>query len=423
MPWEVARTLLQVQWVPRESEAGNNKEDEEDEEDSDEGGDNPDHDSYFADPDATPTIPSSSPLPNTINISPLAQREEESEAQTLILPSHGVWPTIKRISRHSSEGYLALWKGLLTSSVTEMLASMVQPIIHGFLLPSPGLFPYHHQTSVFLPLTSHLLTGILLSPLDLIRTRLIVQPLRPSHSGVRSTVTYTGPINALHSIYTKEGGMRGLYTHPHLLIPTVLDNVLRPLVSLTFPQMILNHLGLGHVADDPENNRVLWGLAELGGSFLGLLVMLPVETVRRRLQVQLRLESEKERHQFDERDQSIGNGKGSKLCVASCVRLRPRPYHGVVDCLWRIVTEEKSDPFLRSRPQQRKRRRPSTSVRRPSTSQNDDFRLHAVEKGPLLPGLTQLYQGLSMRLGASIVVFILSVLGGGDGDGEGWAEL
>ncbi|KAG7099556.1 hypothetical protein E1B28_001389 [Marasmius oreades] len=422
MPWEVARTLLQVHWVPRVSQDGSDEEDEEDDEDSDIEAENNDNDSYFADPDATPTIPSSSPLPSTINISPFVHREEESQiSQIITLPSHGVWSTIKHISRHPSEGYLALWKGLLTSSVTETLASTIQPILHGFLLPSSDPFRDHSHSLLILPLVSHLMTGLLLSPLDLVRTRLIVQPLRPAQSA-RPSTTYTGPLHALHSIYTKEGGIRGLYTHPHLLIPTILDNTLRPLVSLTFPQMILTYMGLGHVADDPENNRVIWGLAELGGSFLGLLIMLPVETVRRRLQVQLRLESERE--QWDEAYQ--GDVRVLEHCMTACVRLRPRPYHGVVDCLWRIMTEERSDPCLRGQPRQRRRHRnlrPSTSARRPSTSQPDEFPSQTAEKDMLLPGLSQLYQGLSMRLGASVVVFILSVLGGGDGDGEGWAEL
>ncbi|KAK1232389.1 hypothetical protein PQX77_004481 [Marasmius sp. AFHP31] len=418
MPWEVARTLLQVQWVPKESEEPDAEEDESDE-DSDEEAENHDHDSYFADPDATPTLPT--PRSNPIH-STLPSSDEPPVSHVFLLPSHGVWPTIKRITRQPTEGYLALWKGLLTSSFTEVLGSTLQPLIHGVLLPVPEPFPFHHSnSSVFLALTSHLITGIILSPLDLVRTRLIVQPLNLPQGSSPSNVTYTGPIHALHSIYTNEGGLRGLYTHPHLLIPTILDNALRPLVSLTFPPMILETLGLGYVADDPENNRVLWGLAELGGSFLGLLVMLPVETVRRRLQVQIRRRS-------DEVEGSSKEGHPEDGGMTACVRLRPRPYHGVIDCLWRILTEEKSDPFLQSQLQQTRRRmdrRPSASARRPSTTQVLEPRPHADKaKEPLLPGLSQLYQGLSMRLSASIVVFILSVLGGGDGgDSEGWAEL
>ena len=419
MPWEVARTLLQVQWIPKESELDTDvEEEEEEEEESDEEAEN--HDSYFADPDATPTLATS--RSNPVHSTPLSEEPEPPVSHIFLLPSHGVWPTIKRITRQPTEGYLALWKGLLTSSFTEVLGSTLQPLIHGILLPVPEPLPFHHSnSSIFLALTSHLITGIILSPLDLVRTRLIVQPLNPPKGSTPPNVTYTGPIHALHSIYTNEGGLRGLYTHPHLLIPTILDNALRPLVSITFPPMILETLGLGYAADDPENNRVLWGLAELGGSFLGLLVMLPVETVRRRLQVQIRRES-------DQLEGASKEGYLEEAGMTSCVRLRPRPYHGVIDCLWRILTEEKSDPFLQSPPQQTRRtsnRGPSTNVRRPSTTQALEPRPHANKaKEPMLPGLSQLYQGLSMRLSASIVVFILSVLGGGDGaDSEGWAEL
>ncbi|KAL0577598.1 hypothetical protein V5O48_004396 [Marasmius crinis-equi] len=419
MPWEVARTLLQVQWVPNNSEGSQDGADDEEEyedEDSDEEPENHDHNSYFADPDATPTLPS--PRPNPPNaIIPSSERDESPTSHVLFLPSHGVWSTIKRITRQPSEGYLALWKGLLTSSITEVVAGTIQPLIHGTLLPAPEPFPNYHpnNSSILVPLTSHLLTGILLSPLDLVRTRLIVQPLHPPQSAPPN-MTYTGPLHALYSIYKTEGGFRGLYIHPQLLIPTILDSTLRPLVSLTFPQMILETLGLGYVADDPENNRVLWALAELGGNFLGLLVMLPLETVRRRLQVQVRAESAK----AETETQDDGG------VIASCVQLRPRPYRGVVDCLWRILTEEKSDPFLQSHSQHRRRkqiRRQSTSTRRPSTAQSPESRPQPGKvKEPLLPGLAQLYQGFSMRLGASLVVFILSMLGD-SGDSEGWAEL
>jgi hypothetical protein len=35
-----------------------------------------------------------------------------------------------------------------------------------------------------------------------------------------------------------EGGLRGLYLHPHLLIPTVLDSTMRPLMSLGLPPVL-----------------------------------------------------------------------------------------------------------------------------------------------------------------------------------------
>ena len=38
-------------------------------------------------------------------------------------------------------------------------------------------------------------------------------------------------------------------------------------------------------------------------------------------------------------------------------------------------------------------------------------------------GVGQLYRGLGMRVGASVIVFILTLLNGGEDVDSGWAEL
>jgi fusion and transport protein UGO1 len=213
--------------------------------------------------------------------------------------------------------------------------------------------------------TSHLLTGFILSPLDLIRTRLIIQSFSARHR------TYSGPIDAFTQIVQQEGGLKGMYFHPHLLIPALLDNAIRPLVSLALPGMVTSYLG-PRITED--TNPLAWAFAELVGSCAGLLISLPIETVRRRLQAQVR-----------------GSGKR----IRSCVELRPAPYNGVVDTVWHILSEERSD--IRGEGKERAGRFWNT-------------------------GIGQLYRGLGMRLGASGIVFLLGVLSGGDREG-GWAEL
>jgi len=274
---------------------------------------------------------------------------------------------MKRVGRYRSERWFALWKGLLTSCMTEILSDSFQPFINVFLqsLLFPSMSPFH-RPPIFLPVASHLLTGFILSPLDLIRTRLIIQSSDPNHR------SYSGPIDALQQILRDEGGLRGLYLHPQLLIPTILDNALRPIVALALPGMLTSYFGWGHITED--THPIGWGVAELAGSCLGLLVTLPIETIRRRLQAQTR-----------------GNAKALRACVET----RPRPYNGVVDAFWHILTEERSDLPIRK-------------------NEEETWWKHT--------GLGQLYRGLGMRLGASAVVFVLALFGGGDGDG-GWAEI
>jgi len=370
---------LQIQWVPRESEELEAEvgrvaeEDELSDESSDE--------AYFQDPvSSTPSrYPPAKPR--------LADEEgyvvrrsvlEEGTRPEYIMPISridGVWGMIKKTARWRNEGWLALWKGLLTSCVTNFLSSSIQPVVHNFLLSTFSPSITSSVQTLFIPLTSHLFTGLLLSPLDLVRTRLIAQSSLPRHR------TYTGPLDALSRLLQQEGGLRGLYLHPHLLIPAALDNAARPLVILVLPTLLAGHLGINE-----DSHPLVWTVAEFAAGCLGALITIPIETVRRRLQVQTR---------------GTGNFK-------ACVETRPRPYHGVVDTMWRILTEERSDPP-----------KPARKTRGKGKERED----HTEDEGWLQSnGIGQLYRGLGMSIGATAVVTILAMFSGQETEG-GWAEL
>lgn len=225
---------------------------------------------------------------------------------------------------------------------------------------------------------SHLITGFILSPLDLVRTRLIAQTSLTSHR------TYSGPVAALREIYHKEGGLAGMYLHPNLLIPTIIENTLRPLLALSAPLFIERTLFVTE-----ESHPVAYQAAELLFSSATLLLTLPIETARRRLQVQTR-----------------GSGR-----FQTCVETRPSPYTGVFDVLWKVLTEERSLP--------------TTLRRRRMSSQGRETEEEVKEKRSWLAstGIGQLYRGFGMGMGASGVVFLLATLAGGDSSDAGWAEL
>ncbi|KAG6814027.1 hypothetical protein H0H92_003877 [Tricholoma furcatifolium] len=392
MPWEVGKLLLQVQWVPQD--AGEPEEPELVEDNDDALSDSSsNHDSYFADPQAP--VRHTVPRP-TDEQGYIIRRSilEEGTRPEYIIPvgsANGVWGMMKRIGRFRSEGYMALWKGLLTSCMTEILSSTMQPLIHNFLqsLFFPSMSPFH-SPPLILPVASHLITGFLISPLDLVRTRLIVQSFTSRHR------TYTGPLDALSQILRDEGGLQGIYFHPHLFFPTIIDNVLRPVVSLAFPSMLAARLGL-QISE--ETNPWAWGFVDLAGSCLGLLITLPFETIRRRLQVQVR---------------------GTAKPLKGCVELRPAPYNGIVDAFWHILTEERSDlPIKRSR----KRRGSQASVRdQDRSTQQEDGSTGEGDSWLRHSGVGQLYRGLGMRLGASVIVFCLAFFSVEENDG-GWAEI
>ena len=322
---------------------------------------------------------------------------------------NGAWDMVKRVATFRGEGWLSLWKGeslfiaishfsphfyvgLFTSCVHDVLFSNVQPLVDSllhsiFLSPATGLY----RPPLLLPVASHVITGFLLSPLDLVRTRLIAQSAMPPHR------TYTGPFDALRQILAYEGGIKGIYFHPQLFIPAILDNGLRPLLHILMPTIIAPRLGFGpHVAAD--TSPAAWAFAQVLGSVASLLITLPIETVRRRLQVQTR---------------------GSAVALRTCVETRPVPYNGVVDALWHIVTEERSDLPIQRRSRTRRRHTGGAE------NDADDLLVEKRDESSWLrnTGVAQLYRGLRMRLGVSIIVFFLAALGGEQDVDGGWAEL
>lgn len=165
-------------------------------------------------------------------------------------------------------------------------------------------------------------------------------------------------------------------------------------MSLAIPGLVAAYLG-SHVT--AETHPFAWGCAELAGNCAGLLITLPFETVRRRLQAQVR---------------------GQAKPVKACVEMRPAPYNGVVDTLWHILTEERSDLPLNVRA---KRARRGTKGK--PQAGGDKKMEEEDESWFRSTGLGQLYRGLGMRLGASAIVFLLAVVSGGEEKDSGWAEL
>lgn len=289
-----------------------------------------------------------------------------------------------------------MYAGLLTSAVMEFLSHGMEPVVHTTLesLLSPMLPSLNSVTSpfgpppVFIPIASQVITGFILSPLHLIRTRLIVQS---SSSRYR---TYSGPLDALRQILEHEGGLSGIYLHPHLLFPTIIDCTLRSVVPLTFPPLIASYLSIS-----TEANPVTRNVTGLLGTCIGLLVTMPFETVRRRLQVQAR---------------------GTAKPLKGCVELRPAPYNGMVDAFWHILTEERSDLPLKHRRHRRK-----SVIARSKTGEAGEPQLQDGHSESWLKntGIGQLYRGLGMRLSATVIVLVLAMLSVKDESETGWAEL
>lgn len=307
---------------------------------------------------------------------------------------------------------------MLTKCIQEFLSSTLQPVIHTVLLslftplsPTPGTLTFSQRHPVVLPVLSHLITGFILSPLDLIRTRLIVQ------ASVQRHRVYKGPLDAFAQIAQFEGGIRGMYLHPELLYPTIIDCTLRPLISAYAPRYVahfLSHrLRLGSVMASgvraeitEDSNPGLWAFATLLGGCAGSIITLPIETIRRRLQVQTR---------------------GTALPLKTCVETRPQRYSGMADAFYSIISEERSDlPLKPSKKHKGKKHRRSLSTSSAKGKQKESAVVEEPEEeeGSWLSrtGVGQLYRGIGMHLLATFTVFVLELLPTPNID-DGWTEL
>lgn len=112
--------------------------------------------------------------------------------------------------------------------------------------------------------------------------------------------------------------------------------------------------------------------------------------------------------------------RGTAQPIQGCVELRPKPYYGVVDALWHILTEERSDVPSHRHAKKRRASRASLDSDRGTTAPGKKGEDEGWFRNT---GIGQLYRGLGMRLGASVIVFILAIVSGGEDSDSGWAEL
>jgi fusion and transport protein UGO1 len=114
------------------------------------------------------------------------------------------------------------------------------------------------------------LSGLLLSPLDLVRTRLIVSPASHPPRGVLSNLKR----------------LPSLILPSKLWLPTALYHSLPQLFSTFMPQILRRQF---HLA--PETAPTLWSVAAFSASLSELFIRLPLETIVRRSQVNYLKES------------------------------------------------------------------------------------------------------------------------------------
>lgn len=234
---------------------------------------------------------------------------------------NNIFHTVLAVCRHPDEGFFSLWKGQFTSWFYDMLYFLLQPSIETSLGQAFSLegevasLSYLDSVgpSLFALMFSEIVTGWVLSPLETARTRLVVQ------SSASYKKKYHGVFHSLKTM-TREEGVYNMYFGINL-VPTLLYHAVVP-ISKELVALFIERVLCVDFVEQPVR-YLLWE------SFLGLaelMVTLPLQTIRRRLQCQI------------EPCNGVSNTHISHFNTV--VARSDVPYRGLRDCFRRIVCEE-----------------------------------------------------------------------------------
>lgn len=415
-PFEVSKTILQVRiqdgagTTPAQTSAEDTKlkaapriYDQTQLHDSDSEGDEP---SYF-----TSNVPST-PTPRTLHqraTPPLdSPRNGTSRASSSLSAAVGTTQLIIRkpdsvlevISQlWQKEGTWGVWKASNATFVYAALQSLLENWSRSLLsalfnVPDLGVrddverlidiaSPYP-WTSFLVAAGAAVATGLILAPLDLVRTRLILtsvsrQPRR-SITMLRSLPSYICP--------------------PQLMIPTILHSLVHPMLTLSTPLMLRTRFGI-----DREVSPTSFSISKFCASTVALFIKLPLETVLRRGQASVL--SRPEYMRAIEPTKPTGGILGAPTATLDSI-IPCGKYDGVLGTLRHIVYNEGSRPSPTATPPARPRASSSKRTKTPKAVET------TFVKGQ---GLEGLWRGWKVSWWGLVGLWTAGVLGGG-GDGE-----
>ncbi|KAL2163012.1 hypothetical protein VTH06DRAFT_6848 [Thermothelomyces fergusii] len=239
------------------------------------------------------------------------------------------------------EGAWGVWKGTNAT----FLYSVLQPLLENwsrsllsalFNVPDLGVkqdmdrlvdiaSPYP-WASLCVAATAAVVTGLILSPLDLVRTRLVItstasKQTRRTLSALRSLPSYLCPAP--------------------LLLPTVLHSLVHPLLTLSAPLVLRTRFMI-----DRELAPATFSVAKFCSSSVALLLKLPLETVLRRGQVAVLRSEPYVRALAEPRPPSAAAGLGRRLDDGPAAELETivpvGGFDGLFGTMYSIVSEEGS---------------------------------------------------------------------------------
>ncbi|TVY42245.1 Mitochondrial fusion and transport protein [Lachnellula occidentalis] len=328
-PFDVAKTVLQV----RSEEAAERPTPEAKEYPSDES--DPDEPAYF-----TSSAPASQWHPTSRSHRRHAsERDYEKDyspsppPKGISIPPHQL--SLKRVDSvmevisqlWSKEGAWGVWKATNATFVYSLLLQTIEQWSRGlfsaaFNVPEPAVTtginlsaelldtPYP-WASLAVAVAAAVSAGLILAPLDLIRTKLILTPL----SSTKRSLTH----NLRH--------LPSYLCPTPLMAPTILHSLITPSVNHSTPLLLRSYLGI-----DPILTPTTYGISKFLSQTTELFLKLPLETVLRRGQMAV----------LATPPYQSEDGKRLETIVDI------GPYHGVLGTMWSIVREEGGSSNLAS---------------------------------------------------------------------------
>lgn len=332
-----------------------------------------------------------------------------AENQLVLLKPDSILEVISQLWQ--KEGAWGVWKGTNASFLYTVLQSLLENWSRSLLsalfnVPDLGLkddvdrlidiaSPYP-WASLFVAAAAAVATGLILSPLDLVRTRLIITP------------TTRQPRRALSILRS----LPSYVCSPVLVLPTILHSLIHPLLTLSTPLVLRTRFMI-----DKDVSPVAFSAAKFCSSSLALFVKLPLETVLRRGQASLISSPEYVRaiepllHKAKARNGNTDLSAGSaspSLTMTPMEAIFPLGrYNGVLGTMTHIVWEEGTSPV--AGPQSSKAGSKASSKKSKAKVAETVFR-----RGQ---GMEGLWRGWKVSWWGLVGLWTAAAVGGG-GDGE-----
>ncbi|KAH9255894.1 hypothetical protein BASA83_003138 [Batrachochytrium salamandrivorans] len=245
----------------------------------------------------------------------------------------GTFGTIVSIISLNDEGFASLWKGNSAHFLRDLMFSWVQPTVSDILssvlsIPmddTPLSYSENPTAAAGLLVASHAISGILFSPLELVQTRRVVQTSK------RHLRKYKSIWGTIATIIREEYPNRPLdiFFSSNLLVPSLAFHILSPVFKYLGPLVIERGVGV-----DEDGNPLVHMLCQISFVLVELAVMLPIETIRKRLMCQVV-------RRTSIRQPGIRKSGGhEEQELHTLVQTSPFPYTDSLNCLYRIIKEE-----------------------------------------------------------------------------------